>query len=75
MKGAGQLTGVGTNGACDGAFAQDLNAYGCPTCPAAHKSPGAAAVVQAQLWYRDPFNAANIPGHEPVGRDRVCCGA
>ena len=23
------------------------------------KNPGAAAVVQAQLWYRDPFNTAN----------------
>jgi hypothetical protein len=28
-----------------------------PNQPA--KNPGAAAVVQAQLWYRDPFNTAN----------------
>jgi hypothetical protein len=59
VKRAGQLTGVGTNGACDGAFAQDLNAYWCPTCPAAHKNPGAGTTVQAQLWYRDPLNPSN----------------
>jgi hypothetical protein len=23
------------------------------------KNPGPGAVVQAQLWYRDPFNTAN----------------
>jgi hypothetical protein len=59
VKRAGLLTGAGTHGACDGAFAQDLNAYWCPTCPAAHKNPGAGATVQAQLWYRDPLSTSN----------------
>ena len=49
----------GTNGACDGAFAQDLNAYWCPACPAPHKNPGIGTTVQIQLWYRDPLNTSN----------------
>jgi hypothetical protein len=57
----GLLAGGGTNGACDGAFAQDLNALWCPTCPKPQKNPGAAAVVQAQLWYRDPQSSSNNP--------------
>ena len=42
---------MGTPGACDGSFSQDLNTlwYGNPL-----KNPGGGAVVQAQLWYRDP---------------------
>jgi Tol biopolymer transport system component len=59
VKRAGQLTGMGTNGACDGAFAQDLNAYWCPVCPAAHKNPGIGTTVQIQLWHRDPLNTSN----------------
>jgi hypothetical protein len=59
VKHAGHLTGAGTNGACDGAFAQDLNAHWCPTCPKPNKNPGAAAVVRAQLWYRDPQSTSN----------------
>jgi hypothetical protein len=55
----GLLTGVGTNGACDGAFTQDLNALWCPFCPKSAKNPGAGASVQAQLWYRDPQNISN----------------
>jgi hypothetical protein len=58
---AGLLTGVGTNAACDGAFDQDLNALWCSTCPKPGKNPGAGAVVQAQLWYRDPNNTSNRP--------------
>ena len=50
------LTGTGTNGLCDGAFSLDMNTV-WTNQPA--KNPGAAAVVQAQLWYRDPFNTAN----------------
>jgi hypothetical protein len=56
---AGLLTGVGTSGACDGSFAQDLNALWCATCPSPLKNPGAGVLVQAQLWYRDPFNTSN----------------
>ena len=56
---AGLLTGTGTSGACDGSFAQDLNALWCPTCPKPSKNPGAGATVQAQLWYRDPLNTSN----------------
>jgi len=56
---AGTLTGTGTPGQCDGSFSQDLNALWCPTCPKPAKNPGAGAVVQAQLWYRDPLNTSN----------------
>jgi hypothetical protein len=56
---AGLLVGSGTQGACDGAFAQDLNALWCPTCPKPQKNPGAGALVQAQLWYRDPASSSN----------------
>jgi hypothetical protein len=56
---AGNLPGNGTNGACDGSFSQDLNAHWCPTCPKPNQNPGAGALVQAQLWYRDPANTSN----------------
>lgn len=52
----GMLTGSGTIGLCDGAFSQDLNARWTAQ-PA--QNPGAGVVVQAQLWYRDPFNTSN----------------
>jgi hypothetical protein len=55
----GLLMGSGTNGVCDGTFSQDLNAYWCPTCPKPNHNPGVGAVVQAQLWYRDPQNTSN----------------
>jgi hypothetical protein len=48
------MAGSGTPGACDGSFALDLNALWCPSCPKPAKNPGTGAVVQAQLWYRDP---------------------
>jgi hypothetical protein len=51
--------GVGTIGLCDGSFALDLNALWCPSCPKPAKNPGATAVVQAQLWYRDPLSTSN----------------
>ena len=55
----GLLAAVGTTaGACDGWLVQDLNARWCPTCPSPAHNPGAGAVVQAQLWYRDPQNTA-----------------
>ena len=55
----GLLTGTGAAGACDGTFVQDLNARWCSTCPKPGQNPGAGAVVQAQLWYRDPLNTSN----------------
>jgi hypothetical protein len=56
VRRAGLLIGTGTVGACDGSFSQDLNARWTAK-PA--QNPGAGAVVQAQLWYRDPFNTSN----------------
>ena len=53
------LGGTGTAGACDGALSRDLNALWCPACPQPAKNPGAGAVVQAQLWYRDPASTSN----------------
>ena len=53
------LSGSGTVGQCDGSFSRDLNALWCPSCPSPSKNPGAGAVVQAQLWFRDPFNTSN----------------
>jgi hypothetical protein len=61
VKRAGLLNGVGSNGACNGSFSQDLNSLWCAGCPAPQKNPGAGAVVQTQLWYRDPLNTSNQP--------------
>ena len=52
----GLLIGAGTLGACDGSFNQDITARWTAK-PATN--PGAGAVVQGQLWYRDPFNTSN----------------
>ena len=57
----GLLHGAGTPGACDGAFTRDLNALWCPGCPVPELNPGAGAMAQAQLWYRDPLNTSNQP--------------
>jgi hypothetical protein len=56
VKRGGLLSSFGTSGNCDGLFTQDLNAMwqAAPT-----KNPGAGAIVQAQLWYRDPMNTSN----------------
>jgi hypothetical protein len=56
----GLLSGVGTAGACDGSFSQDLNARWCPTCPKPLHNPGAGAMVWGQLWYRDPASTSNM---------------
>ena len=56
VKRAGLLLGSGSSGACDGSFAQDLNARWTAQ---PGQNPGAGAVVQAQLWYRDPLNSSN----------------
>ena len=46
-------------GTCGGSFTLDLNARWCATCPKPAHNPGAGAVGQAQLWYRDPTNTSN----------------
>ena len=51
--------GIGTSGLCDGLLTIDLNATWCSTCQFPLKNPGVGALVQAQLWYRDPFNTSN----------------
>jgi hypothetical protein len=58
MRG-GLMPGVGTANACDGMFTQDLNARWCPTCPRPLHNPGVGAVMQAQFWYRDPWNTGS----------------
>ena len=40
VKRGGMLAGVGSAGACNGSFAQDLNALWCPTCPKPAANPG-----------------------------------
>jgi hypothetical protein len=52
----GVIAGGGTTGQCDGTFAFDLNGLWCSSCPKPNLNPGVGAVVQAQLWYRDPAN-------------------
>jgi len=59
VKRGGLLSAVGAPGTCGGSFAQDLNARWCPSCPKPQHNPGAGALVQAQLWYRDPLNTGN----------------
>ena len=49
------MQGGGTGGLCDGTFSHDMNARWTAK-PV--QNPGAGAVVQAQLWYRDPWNTA-----------------
>jgi len=53
---ASLLSGAGTPGGCDGSFSDDLNARWTAK-PA--QNPGVGALVQAQLWYRDPQNTSN----------------
>jgi len=50
------ISGGGTQGACDGSFSYDLNAR-WQQKPS--QNPGAGAVVQVQLWYRDPQSAGS----------------
>ena len=56
VKRMGVLAKNGTPGACDGSYAQDLNAHWNAN---PSKNPGPGAVVQAQLWYRDPGTTSN----------------
>jgi hypothetical protein len=59
VRRGGVLAGSGAAGACDGAFAQDLNARWCGTCPKPAQNPGAGVVAEVQLWYRDPLSTSN----------------
>jgi hypothetical protein len=52
----GTLIASGTAGVCDGSFQQDLNSR-WNAKPA--QNPGAGAVVDIQLWYRDPLSTSN----------------
>jgi hypothetical protein len=61
VKRTGILAGAGTTGSCNGSFARDVNAFWCPGCSAPQANPGAGAMVQAQLWYRDPQSTSNQP--------------
>jgi hypothetical protein len=59
VRRGGLLAGVGTVGACDGSFTQDLNARWCPGCPKPAHAPAPGTPLQIQLWYRDPANTSN----------------
>ena len=52
----GLLLGNGTSNTCDGVLAQDINARFA--AKPAH-NPGPGAIMQLQLWYRDPQSASN----------------
>ncbi len=56
VKRGGLLSGTGTPGLCDGTMTQDLNTR-WTAMPL--QNPGAGAIGQAQLWYRDPMNTSN----------------
>jgi hypothetical protein len=51
------LSGAGANGACNGLFAIDFNAF---VAGLSASAPAAGSVVQIQCWYRDPANSANL---------------
>jgi hypothetical protein len=55
----GPMPAAGTPGACDSSFALDLNGLWCSTCPKPNLNREEGSVLQAQLWYRDPFNTSN----------------
>jgi hypothetical protein len=64
------MTGTGTTFQCDGFFALDLNAYWTQK---PNHNPGAGALVQTQLWYRDPINTSNqSTSLSDAGEFRVC---
>jgi hypothetical protein len=64
------LQEVGTTGNCDGSYAYDLNARWTQK-PA--QNPGPGALVDAQFWYRDPFNASG-PGTSLSDAVEFCVG-
>ena len=50
------ISSSGTSGTCDGSFTYDLAARWTAK---PNQNPGPGAVVQAQLWFRDPAGAGN----------------
>ena len=56
VRRGGLLVGTGTPGTCDGSVSLDPNAR-WTALP--QQNPGSGAVVQAQLWYRDPLSTSN----------------
>jgi hypothetical protein len=59
VRRGGLMNASGSTETCSGTFALDLNARWCPTCPRPGHNPGPGALVNAQLWYRDPQNTSN----------------
>jgi hypothetical protein len=57
VKRVGGMSGVGTAGACDGAFSVDLNTFWSSANPSKVPAPGQE--VSLQLWFRDPLNTSN----------------
>ena len=49
----------GSGSACNSVVAVDVNSQWCPTCPRANVNPGEGAMVQLQIWIRDPNNLSN----------------
>jgi hypothetical protein len=62
--------GTGTIGGCDGSISLDMNAY-LRANP--QKDPGLGAVVQIQLWYRDPASTSNQSTSMSDGLEFVIC--
>jgi len=56
VRRTGSMSGSGVPGTCEGTFCVDLNSLWSDK---PQLDPGAGAVVQAQLWYRDPLNTSN----------------
>ena len=54
-------------------FSQDLNARWCAPVRGPPKNPGAGVIVQAQVWFRDPFNTSNQTTSLP-GAIEFCVG-
>jgi choice-of-anchor B domain-containing protein len=50
------ISGVGSNGNCDGTWAFDLNTW---TAANPAKAPAAGTPTQLQFWFRDPQNTSN----------------
>jgi hypothetical protein len=59
VRRGGLQAGLGTGGACDGGFTQDLNARWCGACTHPGHQPTVGQKLQIQAWYRDPFNTSN----------------
>jgi glucose/arabinose dehydrogenase len=65
------MSGVGTNGACDGSFSLDLTGYWSTAAPS--KVPSAGGQVNLQLWFRDPQNTSNQTTSLSDGLEFTAC--